>query len=73
MDLEAHPNGVNVTGVGLDSLPVNGIVGAERSAIQYLARQPILDVHGKVHGYELLFRAGRESMASSNRNVRSSA
>lgn len=26
-----------------------------------MARQPILDVHGRVHGYELLFRSGPEA------------
>jgi hypothetical protein len=25
---------------------------------RYVARQPILDLHGRVHGYELLFRSG---------------
>jgi c-di-GMP-related signal transduction protein len=29
--------------------------------VRYVARQPILDLHGKVHGYELLFRNGPES------------
>ncbi|MGD0547614.1 MAG: EAL domain-containing protein [Terracidiphilus sp.] len=28
--------------------------------LRYLARQPILDLRGRVHGYELLFRAGPE-------------
>ena len=28
--------------------------------LRYLARQPIMDLHGRVHGYELLFRAGPE-------------
>jgi EAL and modified HD-GYP domain-containing signal transduction protein len=28
---------------------------------RYLARQPILDLHSKVHAYELLFRAGPEA------------
>ena len=27
-------------------------------SMRYVARQPILDLHGKVHGYELLFRDG---------------
>lgn len=27
-------------------------------SLRYLARQPILDVHGTAHGYELLFRSG---------------
>jgi EAL and modified HD-GYP domain-containing signal transduction protein len=29
---------------------------------RYLARQPIMDLHGRVHGYELLFRAGPEAV-----------
>lgn len=28
--------------------------------VRYVARQPILDLRGRVHGYELLFRSGRE-------------
>jgi EAL and modified HD-GYP domain-containing signal transduction protein len=30
-------------------------------ALRYVARQPIMDLHGRVHGYELLFRAGPEA------------
>jgi EAL and modified HD-GYP domain-containing signal transduction protein len=30
------------------------------SVLRFVARQPILDLQGKVHGYELLFRAGPE-------------
>ena len=29
--------------------------------MRYVARQPIMDLRGRVHGYELLFRAGREA------------
>jgi EAL and modified HD-GYP domain-containing signal transduction protein len=29
-------------------------------ACRYIARQPILDLHGRVHGYELLFRNDRQ-------------
>ncbi len=29
--------------------------------LRYVARQPILDLRGRVHGYELLFRAGPEA------------
>lgn len=29
--------------------------------LRYVARQPILDLHGRVHAYELLFRAGPET------------
>ncbi len=31
--------------------------------LRYVARQPILDTHGNVHGYELLFRRGADSTA----------
>jgi EAL and modified HD-GYP domain-containing signal transduction protein len=48
-------------------LPVNG--GAPDAALpdipgalRYVARQPILDLRGRVHGYELLFRAGPEAI-----------
>ena len=30
--------------------------------LRYVARQPILDLHGRVHGYELLFRSGPEAV-----------
>jgi c-di-GMP-related signal transduction protein len=32
------------------------------AGVRYVARQPILDLHGKVHGYELLFRDGAEAV-----------
>ena len=32
--------------------------GAAADGLRYVARQPILDAAGEVHGYELLFRAG---------------
>jgi len=32
------------------------------SALRYVARQPILDLQGKVYGYELLFRSGPETI-----------
>lgn len=37
--------------------------------LRYLARQPILDLHGKVHGYELLFRNGPQIMFSGDGNL----
>ncbi len=30
--------------------------------LRYVARQPIMDLRGRVHGYELLFRAGQEAV-----------
>jgi EAL and modified HD-GYP domain-containing signal transduction protein len=33
--------------------------------LRYVARQPILDAHGKLHGYELLFRSGPTAVAFS--------
>jgi c-di-GMP-related signal transduction protein len=29
--------------------------------VRYVARQPIMDLRSRVHGYELLFRAGPEA------------
>ena len=37
------------------------------SEIRYVARQPILNLHGRVHGYELLFRYGQEHSFSGDR------
>ena len=30
----------------------------QAGGLRYVARQPILDLRGRVHGYELLFRSG---------------
>ena len=43
-------------------LTVTDLEGVSR----FVARQPILDLHGRVHGYELLFRAGRETAFRGN-------
>jgi len=37
--------------------------------IRYLARQPILDLRGQVHGYELLFRMGPETAFRGDRET----
>jgi EAL and modified HD-GYP domain-containing signal transduction protein len=37
--------------------------------MRYVARQPILDLRGRVHGYELLFRSGPEAAFSGDGNV----
>jgi EAL and modified HD-GYP domain-containing signal transduction protein len=39
---------------------------APDSALRYIARQPILDLQGKVYGYELLFRSGYEKVFSAD-------
>jgi c-di-GMP phosphodiesterase len=36
---------------------------ATADGLRYVARQPILDVRGHLHGYELLFRSGPASLA----------
>jgi c-di-GMP-related signal transduction protein len=36
------------------------------AGMRYVARQPILDMRGKVHGYELLFRRGLETAFHGN-------
>jgi c-di-GMP phosphodiesterase len=37
--------------------------------LRYLARQPIMDLRGRVHGYELLFRAGPEAAFRGNGDI----
>ena len=37
--------------------------------VRYVARQPILDLRGKVHGYELLFRDGPEAVFRGDGNL----
>jgi c-di-GMP-related signal transduction protein len=48
-------------------VPDSGHQSAEESAargdLRYVARQPILDARGNLHGYELLFRGGASSVA----------
>jgi EAL and modified HD-GYP domain-containing signal transduction protein len=39
------------------------------SELRYVARQPILDLRGRVHGYELLFRSGPETAFSGDGNM----
>jgi EAL and modified HD-GYP domain-containing signal transduction protein len=39
---------------------VAGVFEEQAGELRYVARQPILDLHGKAHGYELLFWNGRE-------------
>jgi EAL and modified HD-GYP domain-containing signal transduction protein len=45
--------------MGMETAPVRGTEAVPPNwtgEIRYVARQPILNVHGHVHGYELLFR-----------------
>ncbi len=39
------------------------------AGVRYVARQPILDLRGKVHGYELLFRHGTEAVFCGDGNT----
>ena len=41
----------------------------EASTLRYVARQPILDRRGRVHGYELLFRSGPEAVFCADGNL----
>jgi c-di-GMP-related signal transduction protein len=52
--IAVHRSSQNSGGVDLDS------------ALRYIARQPILDLQGKVYGYELLFRSGSEKVFSAD-------
>jgi len=47
----------------VNATPVNALPEPDLAiGMRYVARQPILDLHGKVHGYELLFRDGPRAM-----------
>jgi c-di-GMP phosphodiesterase len=50
---------VPATSSGMASLEIEG-------EVRYVARQPILDLQGRVHGYELLFRDGSDSVFRSD-------
>ena len=39
------------------------------SGLRYVARQPIMDLRSRVHGYELLFRAGPEAVFRGDGNL----
>jgi c-di-GMP phosphodiesterase len=41
----------------------------QTDTVRYVARQPILDLRGRVHGYELLFRSGREQVFRGDSNL----
>ena len=43
--------------------------GGEAAAYRYLARQPILDIHGRVRAYELLFRDGAAAAFQGDGNL----
>jgi EAL and modified HD-GYP domain-containing signal transduction protein len=46
------------------ALPENGSLAVHNEpggVLRYVARQPIMDLRSRVHGYELLFRAGPEA------------
>jgi EAL and modified HD-GYP domain-containing signal transduction protein len=38
------------------------IAADDAAEVRYVARQPIMDAHGRVHAYELLFRDGSDSV-----------
>ena len=42
---------------------------APSDGLRYVARQPILDLHNRVHGYELLFRKGPEHVFRGDGNL----
>ena len=54
------------------TIPANHSAPALREGIgglRYVARQPIMDLRGRVHGYELLFRAGPEAVFRGDGNL----
>jgi EAL and modified HD-GYP domain-containing signal transduction protein len=54
------------------TIPANNIavdLPEGSSGLRYVARQPIMDLRGRVHGYELLFRAGPEAVFRGDGNL----
>ena len=51
------------------AVPNPVVVQPESAALRFVARQPILNLHGAVHGYELLFRAGPEAAFRGDGNL----
>jgi c-di-GMP-related signal transduction protein len=45
------------------------VVQEKADGLRYVARQPILDLHGRVHAYELLFRSGPEQVFRGDGNL----
>lgn len=65
---EGTPAGGCSFGAGCHPIPGNALAPLAMQppelaeGLRYTARQPILDMHGRVHGYELLFRSGPEEV-----------
>jgi EAL and modified HD-GYP domain-containing signal transduction protein len=57
--------------MGTQVLPAenSAVVPEFGGGLRYLARQPIMDLRGRVHGYELLFRAGPEAAFRGNGDI----
>ena len=57
--------------MGAQVLPAknSAVVPEFGGGLRYLARQPIMDLRGRVHGYELLFRAGPEAAFRGNGDI----
>jgi c-di-GMP phosphodiesterase len=62
--------------MGIETVPAKGSEAAPAKwagETRYVARQPILNAHGHVHGYELLFRNAPESVLNPNSAVNADA
>jgi EAL and modified HD-GYP domain-containing signal transduction protein len=59
---------VHVTETSVTENSGPGIV-ATSSAVRYVTRQPILDLRGKVHAYQLLFSEGPETLLRADREA----
>ena len=59
-DLETPVSSATVSATPVSAAPEPDLA----IGMRYVARQPILDLHGKVHGYELLFRDGPRAVFS---------
>ncbi|HEX4031446.1 MAG TPA: HDOD domain-containing protein [Terracidiphilus sp.] len=45
------------------------VMQEKTNGLRYVARQPILDLHGQVHAYELLFRSGPDQVFRGDGNL----
>jgi EAL and modified HD-GYP domain-containing signal transduction protein len=58
--------GIVMAAIAVPRPSLGSSVADPDGALRYVARQPILDLQGKVYAYELLFRSGNETVFSAD-------
>ena len=72
LGLMAADKDFGVAGMATPAFEVRNREAAEEEppgGLRYVARQPIMDLRGRVHGYELLFRSGPEAAFRGDGNL----